>query len=171
VSAIRRFGTKMHRFGLTAIALAALTLAVTTAAVAKERWENYANPKFGASADYPADLFTVLDPPPEIEDGQSFHTADGRAELSIYGAWNANDDTPKSYVENYVEESGAGISYRQITDHFFVVSGTKDGKIFYQRCNFLTHPDAVVHCFSISYPEQQKEAWDKIVSRVSGSLR
>jgi hypothetical protein len=160
----------MRRFGLTVIA-AALTLAAATTATAKERWETYANPRFGTSADYPADLFTQLDAPPDNGDGQRFHTADGSAELAIYGAWNADNDTPKSYVENYVEEDGAGISYRQITDRFFVVSGTKDGKIFYQRCNFLTQPDAVVHCFEISYPEQEKEKWDAIVARVSRSLR
>ena len=169
MSASERFCTTMQRFGVTVITLAAVILAVSCAAMAKDRWANYANPRFGTSAEYPADLFTVLDAPPENGDGQRFHTADGRAELAIYGAW--NDDTPKSYVENYVDVSGAAITYRQITDHFFVASGTKDGKIFYQRCNFLTHPDAVVHCFSISYPEQEKTEWDKIVSRLSRSLR
>ena len=113
-----------------------MTLAVTTAAVAKERWENYAKSKIWHECGLSRRPLHRLDAPPDNGDGQRFHTADGRAELAIYGAWKANDDTPKSYVENYVEESGAGITYRQITDHFFVVSGTKDGKIFYQRCNF-----------------------------------
>ena len=113
----------------------------------------------------------MVDAPPENGDGQRFHTADGRAELSIYGAWNADDDTPKSYVENYVEVAGAGVTYKHITDHFFVATGTKDGKIFYQRCNFLTRPNPMVHCFSISYPEQEKAEWDKIVSHLSRSLR
>jgi hypothetical protein len=171
VSASERFCKTMQRFGVTVITIAALMLVVPCAAMAKEPWANYANPRFGASADYPDDVFTVLDAPPENGDGQRFHTADGRAELSIWGAWNADGDTPKSYVENYVEESGAGITYRQITDRFFVASGTKDGKIFYQRCNFLTRPDAMVHCFEMRYPEQEKEKWDAIVSRVSRSLR
>jgi hypothetical protein len=161
----------MQRFGLTVITLTILALAFTCAAMAKDRWATYANPRFGTSADYPTDIFTVLDAPPENGDGQRFHTVDGRAELAIYGAWNANDDTPKSYVEAIVDVSGAGVTYKQITDHFFVASGVKDGKIFYERCNFLTHPDAVLHCFHISYPEQEKAAWDAIVSRLSSSLR
>lgn len=161
----------MNRFGFKLITLAILALAFTCAAMAKERWTTYSNPRFGTSAEYPADLFSVLDAPPENGDGQRFHTADGRAELAIYGAWNANEDTPKSYVETIVDVAGAGVTYKQITDHFFVASGTKDGKIFYERCNFLTRPDAVMHCFHISYPAHEKTEWDKIVSRLSRSLR
>jgi len=29
------------------------------AALAQEQWDTYSNPRFGATAEYPADLFTV----------------------------------------------------------------------------------------------------------------
>jgi hypothetical protein len=64
-------------------ALATLSL-WSTAALAQQQWTTL-NPRFGAAADYPVDLFTVKDAPPENGDGQTFCTADGRAELSIYG--------------------------------------------------------------------------------------
>jgi hypothetical protein len=161
----------MNRFGAKIITIVMLTFASNCTSVAKERWATYANPRFGTTADYPADLFTVLDPPPENGDGQRFHTPDGRADLTIYGAWSEAGDTPKSYVDEFVDASGAGVTYRQITDHFFVASGMREGKIFYERCNLLAHPEAVVHCFSISYPQQEKTEWDPIVSRLSSSLR
>jgi hypothetical protein len=65
------------------------------AALAQEQWETYSNPRFGATAEYPADLFTVQEPPPENGDGQTFHTADGRAELTIYDTNNLHSEEPK----------------------------------------------------------------------------
>jgi hypothetical protein len=161
----------MNSFGLKVIAIVTLTFASNCASVAKERWATYTNPRFGTTADYPADLFTVLDPPPENGDGQGFQTTDGRAHLLIYGAWNVEGDTPKSYVDNYVDVREASVTYKQITEHFFVASGMREGKVFYDRCNFSAHPDAVIHCFSISYPEQEKTEWNSIVSHLSRSLR
>ena len=148
-----------------------LAFASNCASVAEERWATYSNPRFGMTADYPADLFTVLDPPPENGDGQGFKTTDGRAHLLIYGAWNAEDDTPKSYFDNYIDVKGTSVTYKHITEHFFVASGMREGKVFYDRCNFSAHPDAAIYCFSISYPEQEKTEWDSIVSRLSRSLR
>jgi len=157
----------MNSFGLKVIVIVTLTFSSNCASVAEERWETYSNPRFGTTADYPADLFTVLDPPPENGDGQGFQTTDGRAHLLIYGAWNAEDDTPKSYFD----KKGTSVTYKHITEHFFVASGMREGKVFYDRCNFSAHPDAAIHCFSISYPEQEKTEWDSIVFRLSRSLR
>jgi hypothetical protein len=57
----------MNSFGFRVIAIVTLTFASICASVAKERWAIYSNPRFGTTADYPADLFTVLDPPPDPE--------------------------------------------------------------------------------------------------------
>jgi hypothetical protein len=141
------------------------------AGLAKERWATYTNPRFGTTADYPAGLFTVLDPPPENGDGQGFRTVDGRAHLSIYGTWNVQGDTPQTYVSNYVDLTGASVTYKQVTDRFYVISGTRKGKIFYDRCNFSVDPQGILDCFTISYPEQEKSEWNPIVSRLSRSLR
>jgi hypothetical protein len=72
------------------------------AALAQEQWDTYSNPRFGATAEYPADLFTVQEPPPENGDGQTFHTADGRAELTIYGTNNLHSEEPQAYVQHNV---------------------------------------------------------------------
>jgi hypothetical protein len=136
-------------------------------AVAQERWDTYANPRFGATAEYPADLFSTQEPPPENGDGQTFHTADGRAELTIYGANNIDSDKPKTYVEKNV--SLDGVTFKKSTSKFYAVSGKRGGAIFYERCDF---PDRdVLNCVYISYPAAEKAAWDKIVARISTSLR
>src|SRR5262245_45275746 len=123
------------RFATLTVAAIVLVLAPRDAqAQAQEGWTTYTNARFGAKAAYPAGRFSVRDRPPENGDGQIFRTPDGRAELTIYGAHNVQQDTPQSYVANYVDLAGA--SLKRITARYFVVSGIRDDKIFYQRCNF-----------------------------------
>ncbi|MGC1710487.1 MAG: hypothetical protein WA717_02650 [Methyloceanibacter sp.] len=90
-----------RRLGGFALAVALGLIAVARAAPAQDRWETYTKPRFGTIADYPVDLLTVQFPPPENGDGASFCTADGRAQLSIYGAYNVDNDMPQSYVAKF----------------------------------------------------------------------
>ncbi len=144
---------------------------LSAAAHAQERWATYKNARFGTTADYPAHLFTLRDPPPENADGQGFRTADGRAQLLIYGAHNAEADTPQSYVEKYVDLEGAIVSLKRVTARFYVLSGTRDSNIFYDRCNFPAQREGVIDCLTITYPAADKAAWDATVTRLSRSLR
>lgn len=137
------------------------------AAAAPEKWATYMNLRFGTTLDYPASIFTDRDPPPENGDGQSFHSSDGRAQLSVYGANNAEGDTPQRYLEKI---AGEGVSYRRATANYYVMSGTRKDQLFYERCNFQPGGDTIV-CFSLTYPAQDKAAWDPIVARLSKSLR
>src|SRR6185437_13958306 len=143
---------------------------ITASAAAQERWMTYANPRFGTTVDYPANLFPQRDPPPANGDGQGFRSRDGHMRLSAWGQYNVNDDTPESYVKGIVEPDG-GLTYRQITSRYFVVSGLRNGEVFYQRCNFAAKPDDVVDCFKLTYPTASKAAMDSVVARVSRSLR
>jgi hypothetical protein len=157
----------MHRhcLGLTLVVL----LALTPAAPAQTRWATYANARFGTIADYPADLFSRRDPEPENGDGVRMHTADGRATLAIYGAYNAENMTPAGYFEAYVDK--AGVTYRHITRTSYVASGQRGGDIVYERCNFRPGDRATIDCFELTYPARDKESWDAIVTRISRSLR
>jgi hypothetical protein len=137
-------------------------------AAAQEKWVTYMNPRFGTIADYPANIFTVRDPPPENGDGQSFRSGDGRAQLSIYGAYNAEGDTPQRYLEKL---AGEGVSYRRTTARTYVMSGTRNDQLFYERCNFQEGKSDIINCFTVTYPAAEKVAWDPIVTRLSKSLR
>jgi hypothetical protein len=132
-----------------------------------EHWATYSNPRFGVTVDYPAHLFTVQDPPSENGDGQTFHTADGRAELMVYGLTNLERERPDVYLSRHVNLDD--VSYKKVGADFYVVSGTRGTIIFYERCNFPK--DDVLNCFSITYPTVEKAAWDAIVTRISRSLR
>jgi hypothetical protein len=146
-----------------------LLLTLNATASAQTRWASYANARFGTTADYPADLFTRRDPPPENGDGVRMHTADDRATLTIYGAYNAENDTPASYFQRLVDKDG--VTYKQVTKTYYAASGVRGADIFYERCNFRKGDRATVDCFQIIYPAREKTAWDAIVTRISKSLR
>ena len=88
-----------------ALALIVGFCAWSTAAAAQEHWATYTNPRFGTTTDYPSDLFTVQDPPAENGDGQTFRTADGRAELSIYGTNNLESALGGPWSNRYRRQS------------------------------------------------------------------
>jgi len=149
-----------------ALALILGLCAWSSAAVAQQHWVTYTNPRFGTTADYPADLFTVQDPPAENGDGQTFRTADGRAELSIYGTNNLEAETPEVYVTRHVNLDD--VTFKRVTSDYYVVSGSRGANIYYERCNFPN--DAVLNCFYIAYPAREK-AHGTTVTRISHSLR
>ena len=148
-------------------ALAAALLLSSAAALAEEQWRTYGNARFGVFVDYPASLFTVEDAPPENGDGQSFHSADGKAELAVWGSYNIDNETPAAYLADKTDLTG--VSYQKAGRDFYAISGMRDGAIFYQRCNF-PQGDAIAR-FNLSYPEADKAKWDEIVKRVGQSLR
>ena len=53
---------------------------------------------------------------------------------------------------------------------FFAISMERDGRILYSRCNFSRSPVAI-DCFDLVYPQEEKRAWDPVVTRMSLSLR
>jgi hypothetical protein len=158
----------MTRKLLLAAALFAVLLCAAAGAAALERWTTYANPRFGTTITYPADLFAQHDAAPANGDGQAFRSRDGRARLAVWGSYNVSSDTPESYLESVVKPTG--VTYRRVTATYFVVSGRRDGDIYYQRCNFAAKPDDVIHCFEATYPAADKAAMDAIVPRLSESL-
>ena len=147
-----------------------IALGAVASAAAQQRWTTYADPRFGTTIDYPADLFVQRDPPPDNGDGQAFRSRDGRARLAVWGAYNVDGESPQDYVEQYVKPDG-GITYRQVTARYFAVSGLRKGDIFYQRCNFAAAPGDVIDCFEVTYPPADKAAMDAVVARLSRSLR
>ena len=161
------FPSRLQSAWTLALVFSAALCVWSSAAVAQQKWATYTNPRFGTTVDYPVDLFTVRDPPADNGDGQTFRTADGRAELSIYGTNNLEAETPEVYVTRHVNLDD--VTFKRVTSDYYVVSGSRGATIYYERCNFPN--DAILNCFYISYPAQEKAAWDAIVTRISHSLR
>ena len=84
---------------------------------------------------------------------------------------NTNADTPASYLRNNLRVGQRALDYERVTRSFFAVSMERDGVIYYSRCNFSGASTTAIHCFDLVYPQEEKAAWDPVVTRISLSLR
>jgi hypothetical protein len=164
--------------------LAWLTLAVAfvlTASVAdagdeisaverSPQWGHYRDRNFGMEFDFPAHIFSLKSAEQERQE-VIFSTADGRARIRVFGLANTANDSPAGYLRRIAKPGEGQFSYVRTTRRFFVASGTRDGMIFYRRCNFSASAEKRVGCFQLDYPQAEKRAWDRVVTRISLSLR
>src|SRR5262249_15044687 len=127
-------------------------------------WQTFEVPEFGTRVDYPARIFA---PSGKTKRGvgQRFESPDGSVTLSIYATDNAAGDTPASYLRKYLRQSRLG--YERVTRSFFAISKEGGGLIYYSRCNFSRSAKAAIHCFDLVYPQEEKRAWDAVVTRIS----
>jgi hypothetical protein len=160
--------------------IVAATLAGSSAAMAQQspeprahpeehQWATYHNARYGTTADYPADLLTVRAWIPGNDGGQIFRTADGRAQLMIYGKPNFEEDSPSFYVQKHFNRPD--VTYKNTKWPSFIVSGVRKGEAFYYRCNFKIIINGILDCMEMRYPAKDKAVWDPIVTRISNSLR
>jgi hypothetical protein len=63
------------------------------------------------------------------------------------------------------------LTYDRVARNFFALSSRLDGMIVYMRCNFSHAREGSLHCVDIRYPQNEKVAWDNIVTRISRSVR
>ena len=61
----------------------------------------------------------------------------------------------------------SNIVYKRVTPNFFAVSSFRNGKIWYNRCNFAGR---FMNCVLINYPAAEKRQWDSVVTRISDTL-
>jgi hypothetical protein len=142
-------------------------IATTTAGAAPS---TYVNERFGTVCTFPDEIFTDRQPEPDNGDGQVWLSADG-ASLTCSGILNIDDDTPKGFVtdEKASNEQGYEITYSKTGRDWAVLSGTKDGKIFYERRLFGR--DGVIRTVWIDYPPALKSKYDALVGAIAGSLK
>jgi hypothetical protein len=129
------------------------------------KWTRYSIPETGTSVDFPSTIFTETADRPDGY-GQRFKTADGRANMTIQSALNADHDTPASFLAR--KNPPSRIQYKRVTSRFFAVSSYKGDDVWYDRCNFSGR---FVHCVLINYPAAEEHDWDGIVTRISLSLK
>ena len=129
-------------------------------------WRTYVNGRFGVAVDYP-DVFSPSGAAPENGDGQTFKTADGAAQLTVYGGYNANKQTTAELMQAY-KTAGVDYKYSKVGKTWFVLSGIKGPAIGYLRCNL--GPSDVVGCFDIEYPSAEAAKWAPVVERLGRSL-
>jgi len=127
-----------------------------------------AQPLSRPSLNYPKSIFSAAIGPAKRGIGQRFASKDGRAVLSVYSLRNTEGDTPSGFIRKNMRSGLGRIDYQRVTSRFLALSTRSGGRIFYTRCNFGR--TRVIHCFEVAYPEEEKKAWDAVVTRMSHSL-
>jgi hypothetical protein len=154
-------------YAVIALVLFAATAPAYPAIKSTVEWHRFADPQSGTSVDIPVNIFSD-DGPAQYGSGRQFANKDGRSRLAVYSLPNPERDSPASYLRKHLTVNAGIFDYRRVAARFFVVSGVRRGSVFYSRCNFRK---GKLGCMFIQYPEAQKRAWDRIVTRMSLSLR
>lgn len=151
---------------------------MTTPAFAAD-WTTYANSRYGESIDIPPGFVNDV-PPPTNDDGRTFHSGDGKAELLVWGnnlvIGNFKQDAlgdMMSERENQwliTYERGANADLKKPGAAWYVYSGSKDGRVMYAKSIAACHGRQALH-FRIEYPQDQLAAYAAIVSRLAVSLK
>lgn len=137
-------------------------------AVQRFSWQTYHNSRFGTHIDFPSDLLTVgyssLN-----GDGVTLQTKDGLMELKVFAGYNVFERSIKQHEEWLRGELSGDVTYSAEGNEWFVLSGTVDGNIFYEK-RFLSAEDDVIHGFRFVYPASQKVLLAPVVERLSHSF-
>ncbi|SFP57453.1 hypothetical protein SAMN03159463_04487 [Mesorhizobium sp. NFR06] len=160
---------RLQRIGWSSlVAIVSLSTVMTIAATAKPF--TYVNARFGQSCTLPEEIFDNAMPEPENGDGQQWLSADG-ASLTCSGIYNVDNDTPQGFVdeEKASTEPGYRIAYSKTGKNWAVLSGTKDGRVFYERRLF--GKDDVIRTVWIEYPASLRTKYDPLVDAIAKSLR
>lgn len=160
------------RFSLLA-ALAASGLGVSaapTAAQGQEEIATYTNKRFGFRLSYPTVRFKPQEP--LSEEGRLWVSHDGGARLLAGALPNAEAMVLKDYRDFVLRESyaGAEIDYAPMRDTWFVLSGTREGTIFYERVTF-TCGGKRINSWAMLYPASEREVYNRVVEQVARSYR
>lgn len=154
----------MMFFTVRMIAAASLAALLAVAPASADETA-YRNERFGTSASFPSSAFPDPLEEPAEGDGFGWSAPDG-ANIFIYGRQNGGGETPHSVVaaRAAVDE----VTYSRSGRSWAVVSGYRDGLIFYERYIFRGE---LIHSVSIRYPQTQRRTYDPLVGPVTMTLR
>ena len=151
-----------------------LLLTVTTVS-AQRKFATYHNERFAYSIEYPSDLLK-MQPPPENGDGREFDSRDGSVKLLVWGNYNASDQSWKQWYKSDLKDFLEKPAYTVVKNHWYVISGLKNDKIFYQKTMRRTLRQKlgnidVFYTFTIEYPESERSKFDPIVRHIAASFK
>lgn len=161
----------MFSFRLIAAVLAVISFSWPMQAQERREYRIYHNVRFDYSISYPVG---ILIPQGESVngDGQRFLSKDGRTELLVYGSYNSLDQTLNDVLTQETERSpdhpSRVVTYKVLRGDWFVVSGTENGRIFYQKTMLR---ESTFKTFRIEYDESQKRTFDSITAFIARSFK
>lgn len=129
-------------------------------------WQTYVNARYGVRFDYPADIFTALEPPIN-GDGRSFASAD--ASLTIFAAHNTLNESPATLKRDMMGSPDyQDVTYSPSGKTWLVLSGYRGDKIYYEKY-FFRH--GTISAFGIEFPAHRKPFYAPMIERIEDSFR
>lgn len=135
------------------------------------QFATYRSERFGFELKYPARVFAPADGPAN-DSGGIFVSRDGAARLIASAGANATEESLESYRRFVMRETyaGANFDYTPVRRSWFVVSGTKDDRTFYERITFACG-GRLIYGWQMIYPTAQKAFYDRVVEAIHRSYR
>ena len=152
--------------------LAATTGSLAGPAVAQDGGglATYKNERHGYAFSYPADRFLAL--PVAGEDGRQFVAKDGKARMLVGTLANFDGKSLRAYREFLLKEAypGADVTYAPVRDTWFVLSGTRNDVVFYQRVNFVCGGRSI-NSWMVQFPAAEKPTYAPIIDQIHKAYR
>jgi len=152
------------------LALSAMLLALSSPAMAED-WQRYTDRSVGFSISLPTEGFAVTE---ESRGRLTLAETGGSAQIDVFGVRNPERLSLgefRSMME--AADPSRRITYRAAGRSWFVLSGYLEGEerptIFYAKF-MLNAGGTALSAFEISYPREEKRAFDAIVDRLERSL-
>ena len=148
-------------------------LFIVQAVNGQTKFEWYDNDRFEYTIQYPVDILTPQDEAPN-GDGRALLSTDGSVKMFVWGQYNALFDTLKKAYLSDLKQRPKGITYKVLLKKSYVISGVRDGKVFYQK-TMLNGQDgdggAVFATFTIEYDKADKSKYDPLVKKIAASFK
>ncbi|MEP7074958.1 MAG: hypothetical protein ABI878_04040 [Acidobacteriota bacterium] len=144
--------------------------ALLQVAFAQDKFATYTNERFGFSIDYPEHVLT-MEPAPDNDDGRTFRSDDGKIEMLVWGQHNALSKTLDERYATDLKGFTEKPSYMVLKRDWYVISGLKEGKIFYEKTLVRRKGGDVFFTLTIEYPAGEKAKFDPIVKKIADSFK
>ncbi len=132
-----------------------------------DEWTTVKNERHGFAIAYPIDVFEQT-AAPKTDEGRVFQSKDGKAKLLVGAFENAENNSLEAYRQFLLDEqyAGASIDYAPLKRRWFVLSGTRDDEMFYQRVSF-TCGGKLINSWAMLYPKAERRTYDRVVEAVA----
>ena len=132
-------------------------------------WTTYRNARHGFMIAYPGGVFEN-DAARETEEGRMVVSRDGQAKLLVGAFPNESGLSMVDYRRQLLSEnySGAALDYAPVKDRWFILSGVRDGVMFYERVTF-TCGGRLINSWAMLYPAAERRRFDRVVEVIARS--
>ena len=156
---------------LFSLPLAAAATPAVLAAPDLNDWATIKNERHGFAIAYPIDVFEQKEAP-STDEGRVLVSKDGKAKLLVGAFENADGNSLEEYRQFLINEqyAGAAIDYAPVKGRWFVLSGTRNGEMFYQRVSF-TCGGKLINSWAMLYPTAERKTYDRVVTAVARSYQ